>query len=136
MKFTTLARTFSNYNSHRIISVNVKQDWNHRETVTCIFFLSLDSNDKLTSSLQLSYSNTLFVTFNNRIYFRDHTPPGGLVTSPYRSSAPQPATIPLNFSRPQASRSATISSPTSVGLDSLHSKSEADLEKGITVTMA
>lgn len=77
------------------------------------------------------YSNTLFVTFNNRIYFRDHRSPGGLVASLDRSSAPQPARIPVNFSLPQPSRSAIISSPTSVELDSLHSKLEADPEKGI-----
>jgi len=77
------------------------------------------------------YSNTLFVTFNNRIYFRDHPSPGGLVDSSYRISALQPAGMSFNFSQSQPSQSATISSPTSVERDSFHSTSRADPEKGV-----
>jgi len=58
-KYTTLARTFSYYKSPRIIRINAKQDWSHWETVTCIFFLSLESNDKLTPLLRLAGIPTL-----------------------------------------------------------------------------
>jgi hypothetical protein len=84
------------------------------------FFLGLDSNNQLMPSLwSCRYSNTLFVTFNNRIYFRDHPPPCGL--------ASQSVAIPV---QPQPLQSATISH-TSTRTNLLHPALVVDPEKGI-----
>jgi len=65
------------------------------------------------------YSNTLFVTFNNRIYFRDHLSPGGLVS--------QAEAIPVQT---QPLPSATISHG-SVSIDLLRPTLSLDPEKCI-----
>jgi hypothetical protein len=77
-------------------------------------------NDRLSPSHRTCrYSNTLFVTFNNRIYFRDHLSPGGLVS--------QPEAIPVQT---QPLPSATISHG-SVSIDLLRPTLSLDPEKCI-----
>jgi len=54
------------------------------------------------------YSNTLFVTLNNRIYFRDHLSPGGLVS--------QPVEIPVQ-TQPSPSATSSHGSVTTLAVD-------------------
>ncbi len=87
-----------------------------------LLFRGWTLNDRLSPSHRTCrYSNTLFVTFNNRIYFRDHLSPGGLV------SQPESVAIPVQT---QPSPSATISHG-SVSIDLLHPTLSVDPEKCI-----
>jgi len=86
------------------------------------------------------YSNTLFVTLNNRIYFRDHPPPHGftgLANSSRRSSAPQTTALSLNFAPQTQSSLSGTSTDTSVGpgLDLLHPTLMVDPEKGVNAAL-
>ncbi|KAH9987912.1 hypothetical protein BJV74DRAFT_473182 [Russula compacta] len=78
------------------------------------------------------YSNTLFVTLNNRIYFRDHSLQGssGSGNSFFHPLAARlPPATPLNFAQAQSSQSfPTIS--TSIMLDTFLPSLATDPEKG------
>ncbi|KAI0289825.1 hypothetical protein BC826DRAFT_586736 [Russula brevipes] len=62
-----------------------------------------------TGVIEKLYSNTLFLTLNNRIYFRDHPPPTISGDSAYLSSTRHPPASPLHFSQTRPSQSMTTS---------------------------
>ncbi|KAH9987444.1 hypothetical protein BJV74DRAFT_951641 [Russula compacta] len=74
------------------------------------------------------YSNTLLITFNNRIYFRDHAQGGSRSSSSFQRARLSMAR-PLNFAQAQSSQPfPTIS--TSVRLDTILPSLATDPEKG------
>ncbi|KAH9971163.1 hypothetical protein BJV74DRAFT_246822 [Russula compacta] len=83
----------------------------------------------LTVLIGKLYSNTLFITLNNRIYFRDHSPQGGSGWGSFFHPARLPAARPLNFAQAQSSQPfPTIS--TSITLDAFLPSPATDPEKG------
>ncbi|KAH9987443.1 hypothetical protein BJV74DRAFT_978757 [Russula compacta] len=79
----------------------------------------------LTGVIEKLYSNTLFLTLNNRIYFRDHLPLGN---STCPDPALHPATSPLHFVQNRLSQS-TRTSHTSVRPDTILRTLPEDPEK-------
>jgi hypothetical protein len=83
--------------------------------LTRVKWLESSRNCKLHASISdlrnciRRYSNTLFLTLNNRIYFRDHPPPAISGDSAYLSSTGRPPASPLRFSQTIPSQSMTTS---------------------------
>ncbi|KAI0253516.1 hypothetical protein BJV78DRAFT_182715 [Lactifluus subvellereus] len=72
------------------------------------------------------YSNTFFVTLNNRIYFRDHSSPVRLGDSAYIERAPRPAVAARLSAQTRLSQPSTMSG-TSISLHEILPK--VDIEK-------
>ena len=122
MKSTTLARMSSIPTSIPKLETYWRQlkDRSHREIVTHILYpvwISDPSNYR--------YSNTLFVTLNNRIYFRDHTSP----VSSGGDTYPERALRPALAARPSAQMSPSWSSTMSHTSITLHDIPKVDTEK-------
>jgi len=114
---------YSNHVLARIVRVTIESNTLTASVAVVSFILYVAFPNEIyytcpTGVIGKLYSNTLLVTFNNRIYFRDNPSPNGLV----------------NHSR--AYPSTTQSSDTSIKLDSLHPTLSMDPEKGVNDTLA
>jgi hypothetical protein len=106
MKSTTLARMSSFPTSIAKLETYRRQlkDRSHREIVTRTLDLICISDPS-----NCRYSNTLFVTLNNRIYFRDHTSPVSSGDGASLERAPHPAVAASPFAQMRPSWSSTMS---------------------------
>jgi len=130
---------FSNHIMARIVRLTVESNALTASVAIVSFILYVAFPKEIyytcpTGVIGKLYSNTLLVTFNNRIYFRDH-PSSGLGGSvnrslAYPSSIPQSGTIPLNLTQIEPLQSDTTSNA-SIRLESLHLALEMDPEKNI-----
>jgi len=133
---------YSNHVLARIVRVTIESNTLTASVAVVSFILYVAFPNEIyytcpTGVIGKLYSNTLLVTFNNRIYFRDHLSPNGLVnhSQAYPPSTPQSAVMPLKLGRTQPSQS-DATSETSIRLDSLQPTLAMDPEKGVNGTLA
>jgi hypothetical protein len=104
--------------------------WNHREIVIDVL---LDVQAHAYESSR--YSNTLLVSLNNRIYFRDHPFRGVHGDSRYYVDSAPPSTFPsavapLTFAQ---NGLRTTSASDVVKLDTVSGMASIDIEKGVAI---
>jgi len=133
---------YSNHVLARIVRLSIESNTLTASVAVVSFILYVAFPNEIyytcpTGVIGKLYSNTLLVTFNNRIYFRDHLSPNGLVnhSQAYPPSTPQSAVMPLKLGRTQPSQS-DATSETSIRLDSLQPTLAMDPEKGVNGTLA
>ncbi|KAH9996131.1 hypothetical protein BJV74DRAFT_292229 [Russula compacta] len=127
--------TYSSYVLPRVVRLTIETNALTASVALIAFVLYVAFPNKAYFGIPIAiigklYTNTFFLTLNNRIYFRDHPPPGNSAsfTPPDPGLAFQPAASPLHFVRHSLSQS-TATSHTSARLDASLPTLSEDREK-------